>query len=254
LTDKFLQELALSCTNLTELKLVGIKKWLAQSELHFLLQHTQLAHLHLESCAFSSPEDDCPPPPVTRTNMRALSLDGTDLEEDQLNALLHACPQLTRLELRNCEDFMDLNSLLIGTNCPLLQELSIFGESAFSGDAMMLDLSAHCAQLRVLHISTCTPCQVTALPVLAARCPLLHTVKIASCDGVSDDFLFALAGNCRDLRTLRLPASAEVTDTGIDAVLRGCPCVRDFEIYHLSKISRACRRRVKKRFGGSNRK
>jgi hypothetical protein len=215
LTDKFMYELAVSCRSLTRLELVDVKKPIAQNAIHHLLERTPLSYLHLDSCMVSFPKDGFLLP-VTSATMRTLSLHEIDFDEEQVNALLHACPQLLRLELANCRDYFELDSLLVGTNCPLLQELAITDESPFDGDDLLLDISAHCPQLRVLHISTCGACTITVLPAVVRRSLLLETVKIINCKNLGDNVLLALAESCRSLRTLRLFAESNViTDAGV---------------------------------------
>jgi hypothetical protein len=182
-TQNFLRELAVSCRSLVSLRVSDV--YLMQASVYFLLETCKdLRNLQLTNCAFFPPEVK-----VARsanyTNMQRIHLSNVDIMIEELDELLCACPSLTHLELWNCKELTDLESLSVGSYCPSLQVLSIVGNASSAGDKMLLDISQHCPRLRVLRIPDSPNATDTGLSAIIKYCPLLSEVGIQGCGGVS---------------------------------------------------------------------
>jgi hypothetical protein len=148
-TPDFQRELALHCRDLQELELH--RGDVTETSVYFLL--TQCAHmtsLTLTSCYWYTAGTKADP--FLHLQMRTLCLDGVDIMDDDLDALLRTCPNLTRLELKHCTELLGLDSLPLGTRCPSLTHLSLEENSSSLSDEMVMDISQHCQQLRALEI------------------------------------------------------------------------------------------------------
>jgi hypothetical protein len=124
--------------------------------------------------------------------MQRLQICNVDIMIDELDELLRACPSLTHLEIWNCKELEDLETLSVGSYCRSLQVLSIVGNASSAGDKMLLDISQHFPRLRVLRIPDSPNATDTGLSAIIKYCPLLREVGIQGCGSVSAELKRAI--------------------------------------------------------------
>jgi F-box/leucine-rich repeat protein 2/20 len=220
-TGDFVRELALSCGRLTKLTLTINE--VSLDAIFFLLQHCHhLAVLRFLFCILDPPMESGPEF-LASSSMREVEFLEMEVEVSELNGLLRACPGLQRLELTDCSQQEGLGTLLVGKHCPRLQVLNTSKSPNIVDDAMLLDVSKHCRDLRALCISLNDTVTDAALTAVASACPQLEDVSVVGCSLATDGLLMALALGCRGLRSLYTYGCTEVTDEGMEAVVRGCP-------------------------------
>jgi F-box/leucine-rich repeat protein 2/20 len=221
-TDKFVRELARSCTALSELEIKRAD--LTLSSLCFLLTDCGfMRNLRLEDCSFLPTAGD-----IVHDRygcMRMLRLSNIDISEEELGDLLEACPDLTELEVSNCQELLHSDILPIGSSCRRLEKFSMMGNVLFASDEMFEELGENCPHLRVLEIAHFHFVTATGLAAVARGCPALECVDIRGCRQVGDDFLTALAQGCPELKVLLLFECVLITYQGLRVVMAGCPCL-----------------------------
>jgi hypothetical protein len=159
---------------------------------------------------------------LLHASIREIALREVSITTQALEALLRVCPGLTSLKVMECPALMQLQRMQIGTLCPHLQNLLLASNVNNVGDATLLNISKHCADLRVLHIAG-TDVSDFALTAIAKKCPLLKSLNISDCASVTDGFLMMLARYGGALRTFDWFECNSITDAGMEAVRAGCP-------------------------------
>jgi hypothetical protein len=214
-------QVGVNCPTLTELSI-----WFAvvsQPSLSFLLSRCQhLKSLLVINCLFEDIIDE--QTAAVNSSIAKISLMSVSLmSHDHVRLLLSVCPGLVELQIVDCEELSDLGSLKIGTSCPALQVFSICTcTGAVGGDEMLLDISAHCQDLRLLRMKHDTLVTDVGLSAVARHCTKLQEVDVQNCENVTDRFLTTLSQCCHGLKVLDVSGCPLVTDKGVNAILQEC--------------------------------
>jgi len=144
----------------------------------------------------------------------------------------------------------------VGTNCPSLKELGLFGFGADnwkSTDAAFIAVSEGCPLLATLRLSSdiasigpgfpslttlCMPNYYEAMRLdllnslenLMPGCPVLEHVDFSECFWISPSVIHSVGINCKRLKRLDLTWCREVTDASLNAVADGCPLLEHLDI------------------------
>ena len=155
------------------------------------------------------------------SSLRTLKIPKSGLDDDGVEALVAAVPQLTSLDAS--ESLISDDGLAaLGAGLPNLVWLSVAGDDydrTDVGDEGLVALASSCPRLEVLNVGD-TNVTDAGLTALAAACPSLASLNVREND-VTDATLAALASSCPAITGLNL-ASCDVTDAGL-ATLAGAP-------------------------------
>jgi hypothetical protein len=185
--------------------------------------------------------------PLVNTSMRTLMIGRVDVRHARLEGILRACPGLTNLNIFQC-DFDVSDVLRIGTLCPRLESLSIDSDIDYDANTMVQDISAHCADLRVLVVPNNEGTTTAALVEVATRCPLLQEVDIRGSAEVHDGFLDALAQHCGGMKVLHVDGCALISDAGVRAVMQGCAGLQELTVRDCTRLSDELKDEIGRRY------
>jgi hypothetical protein len=192
---------------------------------------------------------------IVNRNLRTLALTETELTERQLEGLLRACPALTSLTVGGCYELnMAAGSLQVGTLCPLLEDVVIAGCGPFLSEAMLIDISEHCRNLRVLNINNNRAVTDDGVIAVIQSCTALQHLEICGLAELTDATLIALAQHCSQIRELQLLSCPQVTDAGVVAVMRSCPLLTTFSVGSCSRVSQQLQAEVKAKYAKRSRR
>jgi hypothetical protein len=226
-TGAFLRELAINCPCVRQVVLHSDD--LDLSAIHFLLQHClNLTRLGMNYCHFTPAITTLRP--GTCASLQRLDMTGMEVSKSEIEGLLRACPGLTNIQLIYFETPLNMGGLRVGTLCPRLQCLDMTGEVSIGGDAMLLEISQHCHDLRDL---VCPDTAVTdaGLCAVARECAQLRKVSVGASGGVTDRFLIALAQHSHHLTDLTVRNCAGVTLAGYETVLQCCSHLTELSLH-----------------------
>jgi hypothetical protein len=245
-TENFLQNLTLTCNRLSSLSLSYIA--VSQVALFFLLKHCDnLSLVNIEHCQLQTMEA-ASNFAVVSASIRSLTLNSADIMLHELDRLLRACPGLTSLNLTDCQEWLDLEYLPLGTYCPSLETLTIQGSTSATGDEVLLDIAEHCACLRVLKVPGRHIRSDEILMTLAQQCPLLEELDVSHSSGVTDAALCALVPFARSLKVLNLSGCTQITDEGVEWVMLGCPKLLKLDLRACPRLSQRAKEAAGLRF------
>jgi hypothetical protein len=247
-TEAFVRELARCCTGLTELSLTGVD--VAHASLCYLMkQCPEMASLALADGSYlpSMMEIELP----VLTNMRKIvfgQLFESSVNTRQLYGVLHACPNLTSLEVWECPVLSENTILPIGTRFPSLQRIRLFECGSAVENKLLIDISKHYPLLRELTIPSSDRVTDAGIIAMARKCPLLEKLDVSRCFKLTDASLFALAQCCPSLKDLAAFRCAKFTDVGITAVMQACPGLLALCVDGCIGLSNALLRKIKKQY------
>jgi hypothetical protein len=178
-----------------------------------------LTRLQLRNCDLASSGEQAAP----CGNVKELVLWRCGVSDAQLRDLLCTCPGLISLKICDCPFLEDIESAHLGARYASLQKLSLGGNSSPVTDAMLVEISAHCAVLRVLKVTESTLVTDAGLSAIASKCPRLEEMRVKDCPEVTGEFLAVLAQSCRALRALSLDDCAKLSDAAIAVALKAFP-------------------------------
>jgi F-box/leucine-rich repeat protein 2/20 len=242
--DRVLKELAVGCRGLTELYLENALMLL--SSVQSLLEWcTSMQDLCLNRCAVVSQIHT--PPSAAYGSMRQLSLGDTQIDDAGLDSLLRACPGLTRLDIWDCNNLLNLTTLPVGRYCPALEYLVVECESSALGNSALLELGQFCPRLSILKVHRCSDATPAAFSALTQGCPL-EILNLSHCSGINDDCLVVIALGCHKLRIL-VVTDADITDVGVSALMDGCPTLTQLSLFQgCANVSAEMRQVISNRY------
>ena len=158
-----------------------------------------------------------------------------------VQALVAACPSLSRLCLRGLDRITDASiTALAGLRLSSLDLSFCFG---VSGRAISQLIEA-CPQLADLAL--CGLAHVDDSTMVALRSPTLASLDLSWCSALTDVGLALLAGGCAQVSSLKLDFCYRLTDPGIEQLatlrrleqlsLRGCDAIGDAGLAHLNGL------------------
>jgi hypothetical protein len=220
----FVRELALSCPELTDLVL---HKFSAdQTEWWCLLaQCRQLRSLRTYGCIWR-PSPLPSGPPAVFDHVRSITIESSEFTVSQLRHLVRACPGLTNLCLHYCNTLADLTAFPFGTYCPSLQELALYDNYDYVGDAALYNIAERCPDLRRLHIPRSCEATDAGLTAVLRRCPLLNYLHIGSCSELTRGVLTVMADCAQSLTTVDVTCCERITKRDAAALMKRCPRIK----------------------------
>jgi hypothetical protein len=187
--------------------------------------------------------------------MKKLTIDCTRISGEATDQLLHACPALVDLELKDGHIHRDFEVISIGMCCAALETLTISTCDEYDylftieAEFVLMDVGKLCSKLRKLHIPLYLDSSSSyAIVDIAKRNPGLESVHIGTSRAVTDWFLETLASHCRRLRSVNFSKCAEITDTGVNELIAGCPALVEMDVSGCRRVSKACMDEVLRRF------
>jgi hypothetical protein len=260
-TPQVLMDVALRCSNLSDLTIYGLAGEAGAGALHIVLNCSKhLRRLELVECegiwdAFLGLV--CP------------ALEILDMGVDEADSLMmgmvaSACPGLKTL-IVNTEGNKSLEA--IAKHCTLLVALNIswssHGNAALpavgitalvascthlryirmprsSSDAALTAVS-HCKSLEYLDLDGCTEITDAAIFNTVAGLPHLQGLDISNCSKLTDAALTAVADNCLSLEMLGLNDLPKINGAGLEALARwdGCKQLKDVSLCGLQSSAAA---------------
>jgi hypothetical protein len=243
-TEVFVRELARNCPLLTDIALSSVQ-FDDASILYLLKMCKNLSAIALSNGNLFPFGIDVEP--AVNTIMRTLMVGNASFQTAQVVHILQVCPGLTNLNLLHC-DLIRFETAKIGALCPKLEALSVYSDFDFDANLVLQDISAHCADLRVLVVPNNEGTTTAALVEVATRCPLLQEVDIRGSVEVSDGFLDALAQRCGGMKVLHVDGCALISDVGVRAVMQGCAGLLELTVRDCTHVSDELKEEIGRRY------
>ena len=158
--------------------------------------------------------------------LRDLDLSNTNVQSEDLAAMMAACPQLERLVVAYCEELKG-DWLPELRHCPRLRDLDLRLTYVKSGN--LAAMAAACPQLERLSVARCPEMTGDWMPELR-RCPQLRDLNLSNTNVRSKDLAAAVVA-CPQLERLAVVYCPGLKDDWLPE-LRHCPRLRDLDLSH----------------------
>ena len=137
-------------------------------------------------------------------------------------AMASGCPQLTTLDLCNCDNITDAAVAAVASGCKQLTTLDL-GCCDNITDAAVVAVASGCKQLTTLKLEDCSKITDAAVVAVASACKQLTRLNLSGCSNITDEAVVAVASGCKQLSSLRLFGCLKITEAA-KAELNPC-CV-----------------------------
>ncbi|KEH25247.1 putative leucine-rich repeat domain, L domain-containing protein [Medicago truncatula] len=181
-------------------------------------------------------------------NLVSINLCGGYLTETTFFSLVRNCPLLTEIKMENtCIGketvghsgvYPQLNSLYLGTNYWLIDEIIIMFTSIFP-NLQLLDLTRcsqisegicqvlkKCCKLKHLNLAFCSKVKLHGMNFAV---PELEVLNLSN-TSVDDETLSVISKNCCGLLQLQLDNCKNVTEKGVEHVVENCTQLREINL------------------------
>ena len=159
-------------------------------------------------------------------------------EEESFASLAQGCPNLTSIDLSNCQGLTDVGIASLAQGCRQLTHINLSAARISASQANGVQRSQQHdyhqqQQAQKIQISPMD----SALASIALGCRQLTDINLQGChEGLTDAGISSLAQGCRHLTSISLDASDLVTDVSIRSLAQGCPELTNFALT-ASKVS-----------------
>ena len=99
-------------------------------------------------------------------------------------AMASGCPQLTTLDLCNCDNITDAAVVAVASKCKQLTRFDLRGCSKIT-DAAVLAVASGCKLLTTLNLAYCSNITDAAVVAVASGCPQLSSLSLFGCHKIT---------------------------------------------------------------------
>lgn len=195
----------------------------------------------------------------TTSSVRQLTIDQSDVTDEDMAVIAPACPNLRNLGVEKCRGITDASLSLLNKHCGALRILRVAccpyvtsdGIIALSsgysqleeldlselgiGDNALNALAEHCTGLKKLMLNNCTNAGDEGIIRIVTSCRSIEHLSLINLR-ISDNCLAMIGAHCADLDTIYLSDCNLITNDGIIQIAL---CVRLQELY-LNRCVNVC--------------
>ncbi|MDP3372478.1 MAG: leucine-rich repeat domain-containing protein [Candidatus Paracaedibacteraceae bacterium] len=141
----------------------------------------------------------------------------SNITDSDIHTVVKYYPNLTTLNLTDCEQLTDASIIALAEKCPNLRELYLRDCDNIT-DIGLIKLADNCLNLRILYLTNCHRITDAGIRVLAEKCPNLQALDLSYSYKITDASIIVLAEKCPNLRELYLRDCDNIIDETKEAL------------------------------------
>lgn len=162
--------------------------------------------------------------------LTSLNIDNCQhIDDDCIRDIVKGCPKLARFSMCFCDGVTDGALLALAMLKGTLRQLMMACCTKLTGAGLAPFLET-ASQLELFDLCYCENIAVKSLEQLAVYCPLLTQVHLSGCTQLTDDCIEALAKGCGRVSYLGIELCNQLTDRTLGTITKSWLSVREIRI------------------------
>jgi hypothetical protein len=170
------------------------------------------------------------------SNLTRLELSVSGLTDETLYTIVQRCAGLTTLKIMRAE-LTSADGIVALAALRRLESIDLNGSGGVSNDSVIPIISNN-PSLRSVGLRSAAPITSLAVMKIAATCPGLTSLDVSYCTFVKDDALTTIANNCRDLQDLQVCGCEFITDMSMLRLANMCNKLTSINIKDCTRVTK----------------